>query len=266
MIDHPHNPATLSRISDHREAAVHASVRSYFIRFNEPIEARVGYMYLDIKGLVTIGVGNLIDVEKADDMNGLEDVRKELVKLPFVYKKGRLDAGKPAGAAAIWAEWKKVKAKQEWARSRDGYRNFGAFTDLRLSDDAIDTLVMNKLEAMERELTHVPAFWDFRKWPADAQLGLLSMAWALGVPKLRMGWPNFRVACKKQDFDDAAKRCTIRSADNPGVIPRNHANQQMFKNAAAVLAGDGTNLAQNTIMRTTLYYPGMLMKPMVIRA
>lgn len=266
MNDLRDSSATAASNRDPMEAIVHASVRSYFIRFNEPIEARVAYMYLDIKGLVTIGVGNLIDVEKADDANGLEKVRKELVKLPFVYKTGRLDAGKPAGVEAIWAEWKKVKAKQDWAQLRDGYRKFGGFTDLRLSDDAIDTLVTSKLHAMERELTHVPAFWDFRKWPADAQLGLLSMVWALGVPKLRMGWPNFRSACKKQDFDGAAKRCTIRSADNPGVIPRNRANEHLFKNAAAVLANDGPNAAQNAVTRATLYYPGMLMKPMVIKA
>ena len=38
---------------------MHMSVRNYFIKFNEPIEKRVPYMYLDVKGLVTIGVGNL---------------------------------------------------------------------------------------------------------------------------------------------------------------------------------------------------------------
>ena len=43
---------------------MHASVRDYFIEFNEPIENRVPYMYLDIKGLVTIGIGNLFDVEQ----------------------------------------------------------------------------------------------------------------------------------------------------------------------------------------------------------
>lgn len=29
--------------------------------FNRPLEGRVPYMYLDVKGLVTTGLGNLID-------------------------------------------------------------------------------------------------------------------------------------------------------------------------------------------------------------
>ena len=38
-----------------------ASVKNQFRTFNAPLEGVVKYMYLDIKGLVTIGVGNLID-------------------------------------------------------------------------------------------------------------------------------------------------------------------------------------------------------------
>ena len=36
-------------------------VRAAFLSFTTRLEGRVPYMYLDIKGLVTIGVGNLID-------------------------------------------------------------------------------------------------------------------------------------------------------------------------------------------------------------
>ena len=37
------------------------SVRRGFIGFSAPFEGRLHYMYLDVKGLVTTGVGNLID-------------------------------------------------------------------------------------------------------------------------------------------------------------------------------------------------------------
>lgn len=83
---------------------MHPSVRHYFVKFNEPIEARIPYMYLDIKGLVTVGVGNLIDVERPSDTANLQKILDELIKLPFVYKKLEPNAGKRASAADILAE------------------------------------------------------------------------------------------------------------------------------------------------------------------
>src|SRR4029453_7562541 len=55
-------------------AETHTSIRDGFLAFSRPLEGRVPWMYLDIKGLVTTGVGNLIDPV------GLAS------KLPFVHK------------------------------------------------------------------------------------------------------------------------------------------------------------------------------------
>lgn len=223
-------------------------------------------MYLDIKGLVTIGVGNLIDVEKVGDTKSLKKLLEELIKLPFVYKPG-LDVknpGQKASVADIEAEWKLVKEKQELAKQ--GHTAFARYTKLKLDQNAIKDLVLKKADAMERELKTDPSFMNFDQWPADAQLGLLSMAWALGASKIRLGWPNFKAACLKQNFDDMANRCHINDVGNPGVAPRNDANRYLFKNAAAVQANEGSNLAENTNQRMTLYYPHMLLKKIVIRA
>ena len=38
-----------------------AVVRNAWRRFNEPLEGLTSWMYLDIKGFVTTGMGNLID-------------------------------------------------------------------------------------------------------------------------------------------------------------------------------------------------------------
>ena len=241
---------------------MYASVRNYFIKFNEPIEARVEYMYLDIKGLVTLGVGNLIDVEKADDKKGLEKAMKEVVTLPFVYKKGA-NAGKPATKADIEAEWKKVKGEK--ARARKGHTAFVDITHLKLKNEAIDALVLKKLNEMETELKMDPAFQGFGQWPADAQLGLLSMAWALGTPKLKAQWPHFKTACKKQDFDAVLKHCEINVVGNPGVAKRNTENRHLFRNAAAVFANRGKNPAENLNERMTLYYSTMMLKKITIR-
>lgn len=243
---------------------MHASVRQYFIAFNKKFEDQIKYMYLDIKGLVTIGVGNLIDVESASDTKNLKKVMEELVELPFVYKKLVRGAGQKASSSDIEAEWKIVKSEQK--KAKIGASAFADITKLELEDKAITTLALKKADAMERELKTDPAFMNFDQWPADAQLGLLSMAWALGASKIRLGWPNFKGACRKQDFDDMAKRCHINDVGNPGVAPRNDANRHLFKNAAAILANEGSNVAENTNQRMTLYYPHMLLKKIVIRA
>ena len=97
---------------------MYASVKNYFIAFNEPIEDRIPYMYLDIKGLVTIGVGNLIDVEKAGDTQQLDEVLRQLVKMPFVYKQ-LPNVKNPGGKAKpdeIKAEWKLVKNNEKLAK------------------------------------------------------------------------------------------------------------------------------------------------------
>ena len=244
---------------------MHASVRNYFIKFNEPIEARVEYMYLDIKGLVTLGVGNLIDVENASDTKNLKKVMEKLVTLPFVYKEKHRDAGKPANKADIEAEWKKVKGRQELAKVKLSYLLFAAITDLKLKNEAIDALVLKKLNEMETELKMDPAFQGFEQWPADAQLGLLSMAWALGTPKLKAHWPHFKTACKKQDFDATLKHCEINTVGNPGVAKRNTENRHLFRNATAVVANKGRNPAENLNERMTLYYPNMVLKKITIR-
>lgn len=241
---------------------MYTSVEEYFVTFNEPIEARVEYMYLDIKGLVTIGVGNLIDVERLTDVPGREAVLRQLSKLPFVYRSGA-NAGKAASEAEIRAEWSTVKQRQEWAKL--GYRQFGRIALLRLGNDAIDRLAMQKAYAMETELKRDGAFADFDRWPADAQLGLLSMAWALGAPKLKTHWPNFKSACQRQDFEAAAKHCEISTVGNPGVSERNNRNQRLFKNAANVLANEGNNPAQNLVEHQMLHYPHILMKKITVR-
>lgn len=241
---------------------MHASVRHYFVKFNEPIEARIPYMYLDIKGLVTVGVGNLIDVERPSDTTHLQKVLDELVKLPFVYKRSEPNAGKRASAADILAEWKTVKRKQEGAGL--GYKTFANVTKLELENHAIDALALEKADAMERELKRDTAFSHFDQWPADGQLGLLSMAWALGAPKIKASWPNFKAACRQEDFDAALKHCEISTAGNPGVAKRNTENKRLFKNAATVIANEGGNASQNLIARRVLHYPNVAMRRAVV--
>jgi GH24 family phage-related lysozyme (muramidase) len=222
---------------------MYPSVSSRFRAFNEPLEGVVKFMYLDIKGLVTIGVGNLIDPIGA------------ALALPFKFK----GTGMPASRADIEAEWNLLKGKPELAQK--GHRACAPLTKLELDDATIDKLVSTRLQQNEAFLKKQKPFKEFDKWPADAQLALLSMAWAMG-PGFAGGWPKFSAACEKMDFDAAAENCQMSEAGNPGVAPRNRADKLLFQNAAAVIAGEADGFYE----RPTLYYPQVLLKPITITA
>jgi hypothetical protein len=198
-------------------------------------------MYLDVLGLVTVGVGNLVDPVLAAQA------------LPFRFKNrpGIAAPGSAATADQIAAEWQALK--NDPSLKTRGYKACEPITQLELSDDAIDSLIIDRLTKNESFLKRQPWFQDFDTWPADAQLGLLSMAWAMG-PAGPGTFPSFRAACQRLDFNTAAAQCKMNEAGNPGVVPRNQANFTLFSNAATVVAG----AAQGGLQRSNLYYPQVL--------
>jgi hypothetical protein len=213
-------------------------VRDIFFNFNDPLEGTVEWMYLDIKGLVTVGVGNLLPSEGA------------AAALPFFHD-GSPES--PATDAERRQGWNDVHARQELARV--GHRAFRTVCDLRLSIDGIRELVNSKLSSNENILA--ATFPQFSDWPADAQLALLSMAWALG-PAFPASWPKFATACRALDFAGASIECRMQEAGNPGVIPRNNADQLLLQNASKVMR------AENGYDPDTLYYPTQLLDVVVV--
>jgi hypothetical protein len=216
-------------------------VQETFRVFNTKFEGCIPFMYLDIKGLVTVAVGNLVDPV-------------ELAKaLPFRFKdKPGIDApGTQAMPDQIAAEWQRLKSNPSLAR--EGHTACEPITDLELGDDAIDSLIADRITRSQTFLKRQQWFADFDSWPADAQLGLLSMAWAMG-PAGPGNFPKFRAACQNFDFNAAAAECKMDETGNPGLIPRNQANFALFSNAAFVLSEkDDSNL-----QRSNLYYPRIL--------
>ena len=182
-------------------------IKQKFFAFSEPFEGRVSWMYLDVKGYVTIGVGNLIDpISYAID-------------LPF------LDVhGSPASKSEIGDEWTMIKHHPDLARL--GHRAAVVVAKLRLPNDAIDRLVLKKLDEMNAYL--LGRFPEFENWPACAQLAVLSMSWAMG-PAFR--YPKLHGALLARDWPMAANECWIKETGNFGVHPRNIANRFLFLNA-----------------------------------
>ena len=218
---------------------MYLSVQSYLPLFSQTFEGRVSHMYLDIKGLVTVGVGNLIDpVELA-------------LALPFRLKNL---PGTPADREQIAVEWRAIKSDRSLAEK--GARACAPLTALELSDEAIDALISRRAAEDEVSLKRQSQFASFEAWPADAQLALLSMAWALG-PSGVAGFPKLSAACQAMDFHTAAAECEISEDGNAGVVPRNAANRALFLNAAHVRAVE----APAGPLHSTLFYPKVLTRP-----
>lgn len=199
------------------------SVRAYFYAYNTPLEGAVPWMYQDILGLVTVAVGNLIDPIR--HATGLDMIKPD---------------GTPATQAEIDAEWWTVKRLQ--GAAKNGHRWVRQFTKLRMTEPGMRALVDSKLLQMEAHLKTRFADWD--TWPADAQLGVLSLSWACG-PAFQ--FPALAKSLRARDFDSAAGQSAINSKGNPGVIPRNRRQLILFRNAAEV--------ERRCMDADTLYFP-----------
>ena len=167
-------------------------------------EGSVPTLYQDTKGLVTVGVGNLVDpVLRA-------------VPLPFQRPDGTL-----AGEEEIAAEWARVKALPPGLVAR----RYATPDALRLSPEAIDALVRSQLEANVERLKR--SFPDLDSYPDPAVLAIFGMAWAMGAG-FAAAWPKFSAAVRARRWRDAADQCRIRDAN----VDRNEAHRALFLEAA----------------------------------
>lgn len=216
---------------------MHPAAVSAWYPFIKKHEGEIAFMYLDAKGLVTTGIGNLIDPMSM------------ATSLPFQFRannRHRTPAGQMATREDIETEWKYLKNHPNRASFiRQGARAIESSTSLELSPTNCQNLFWTKSKSNERKL--LEHFSEFHNWPADAQLGLMAMAWGLG-PAFPPKWPKFSKACKAQDFDAAAANSNISTWRRE----RNEASVRLFENAARVVRNPGVYL------RSVFYYPDML--------
>ena len=198
------------------------AVADAFVEFTRPFEGMVLFMYADCLGLVTTGLGSLIDPVST------------AVCLPWKHK----DTGVFATEAEIVNAWEIVKGRSD-LKLRGGMAYRG-LTDLVLDQTAVDAMVQVRLRLNDSILGH--RFAGFDDWPSDAQLGLHSMSWAMGAS---FKFPRFQAAVSADppDFFGASVECKMSN----GAPSRNHANQTLFINAGQVL--------DQGLDPETLYYP-----------
>ena len=189
------------------------SVTRIFPSFTTDLEGNINWMYLDVKGLVTTGKGNLIDPVSL------------ALALPFA----KIDKV-PASRQEIVDEWNKMKTNTYLAKA--GANAARKIASLFIAQSDVDALVLKQLYMNEKVLvTHFP---EWNSWPADAQLGVCSIAWAMG-PEFVHKFPRFTQACKKNDWKTASLECFMNTTNNKGLVPRNYIDRKLFECAARVV-------------------------------
>ena len=149
-------------------------------------EGYTTWMYIDTRGLVTIGRGDLIDpIELAHELDWVVGVRN-------------------ATPQEVIRDWNIVKSRQD-LKNRGGQSVvFGALTTVRLTASSIDRIVQKTINCMWSVLkTRLP---DIETWPADAQEAILRWAWGNGpnahYPLMfgALATKNFRIAAIQSDW------------------------------------------------------------------
>lgn len=235
-----------------------SAVENFFLSFTEEHEGGprhgIRYMLRDSAGRVATGFG--IDFDTDDPSNSADRARAAREGIPkaqaleWRLKTGqkRYPPGSIVDAKLIANEWNLTNSllpNQVWTY----YEPHAA---LELTDAALEKEVFRRLRSNEAVLKSSRYFSDFEQWPADAQLGLLSMAWS-GPGVILNQFPRFCAFCKDKKFSEAAKECRL-GPEVGSIKKRNDANQRLFRNAAAVLEGEKDMLFD----RSTLYYPTIL--------
>lgn len=189
---------------------MHSTVLPALRNFLGTHEGVCDFMYLDTRGLVTTGIGNLIDPKRL--AGGYQWLRNS-------------DNGR-ALPSEVDAEWEQIKRRQEH-RNRGGLY-FRRFTTLHLSPTEIERIFRQKASQFDTSLKGIFPQWN--SYPADAQLAMLCHAWALGTGGLRSGWPRYTAACTGRDWRAAAGEFAWRGIN----AQRRRGMEQMFTNAANI--------------------------------
>lgn len=196
-------------------------VRAAFIAFTDKYEGDCPFPYTDDVGLVTCCRGNLIDRglrrKAANDPSGNTGPAPALA-IQWVNTDGSLSS-----TQEIYDAWWTVK--NAWPRVQSVA--CARLTTIRLTPEVSDAMTFSVLDEMWAQA--LKFFPDAESWPACAQMGLISLMWAMGE-FFENEFPHFDAACRAQDWVTAAKEC--RMTKPPVPVARNAMNVKLFEGAA----------------------------------
>lgn len=158
-------------------------------------EDHVTYMYLDCEGLVTVGLGH--QIQKAENA----------MKMTFRYrnKPGDVDVAdiKTAYNAVLNSGLKcKHHTRFETLAAIDSRIEF----DLDLDLNEIEALFDEDVTGFLQLLGEDRYFPDFDTYPAGAQMGMLDLAYNMGVDGFFEGFPVFREALEFRNWIEVAEQ------------------------------------------------------------
>lgn len=181
----------------------HPDLMPMAVEYLKAHEGVVNHMYLDVVGLVTIGVGFMIPTHFAAD--NLDVVR-------------RVD-GVPATTEEKADEWRAIRALKE-GRQAKWYKQF---TKLEMQGPDIDLMLARLLHNFYLDLSM--RFKGIREFPLPVGLGLLDMAYSLGTTGLLSKYPKFCDAVRRHDWAACADECERRNVSKS----RNEALAELFR-------------------------------------
>lgn len=214
------------------------SVKEAWPSFITKWEGREMCMYLDALGIVTCAGGIALFTPG------------DAVRLQWQWV---TTTGQIASQMAVQAEWARVKSLQ--GKRGAGGRAFEPDARLQLTEAGYARAMAGKLADVEAKLTDPKRFPNFAEAPADAQLALLRMAWAMGPAFVDPDaehpggrWPAFHAAFLACDWMGCAGECRMREEGQPEEFRKsNDADVVLFHNACWVW--------ENEADRDTLYWP-----------
>jgi GH24 family phage-related lysozyme (muramidase) len=170
----------------------------------------IDHMYRDTTGHVTIGIGHQISDETAARNLGIAN----FFFPPGSARQNVIEQDLADDFHAV------LKAPPGNAQS------FAKVAKIRITQGAITSLFNTDVPTKLREITATRQFSEYSKYPPEAKLGLLDMAYTLGVTKILKpatdrGYPKFTAAVQHRDWAVAAQE-----SDRPDVNV--HRNKQVF--------------------------------------
>lgn len=203
------------------DQAVPKNVERMFYQYSYDLEGVYSCPYADVKRLVTVGMGHLIDpIERA-------------LRLPWRI------GDRPATEQEIRNDWETVR-RMAFERTNEQMQKWTAtqqaqYTSIRLRSTDIDALTERQLRAnLNYAIKLIP---NLLEAPADAILATMSLAWAVGAGFHITNPPRtqFIRDANAGDWRAAANGARLREVGNRGVIERNKRQALCFENAARVV-------------------------------
>lgn len=168
-------------------------------------EGCIRHMYLDTRGNVTIGVGQL--VRNTEDAEQLHLICRETQQ--------------QATAEQVSNEFDRM-SQQEPGKIAVSYKTV---TKLEMTHQGVDELLDQRIDEFTKGIK--TKLSDFDSYPEPAQEALLDMAFNLGVAGLNRKFPTMMGAAARKDWQTCAAECSRRGISDH----RNQATQALFQAA-----------------------------------